>query len=125
MFYKILALAVAGGLGSLSRYGLSGVVQRAFGAEFPWGTFVVNMTGCFVFGVVWAFCQDRLSVSPEVRTVVLVGFMGAFTTFSSYIFETNELLRESLWLKAVGNVLGQNIAGVVCLLIGMAIGRLF
>lgn len=121
---KILLIALAGGIGSLARYWLSGLVQRASGGEFPWGTFAVNMAGCLLFGVVWSVAEERMLISPEARSVALVGFMGAFTTYSTYTFETTQLLRDSEWALAIGNIALQNITGVVFLLLGLAIGRL-
>lgn len=121
---KILLIALAGGIGSLARYWLSGLVQRASGGEFPWGTFAVNMAGCLLFGVVWSVAEERMLISPGARSVALVGFMGAFTTYSTYTFETTQLLRDSEWALAIGNIALQNITGVVFLLLGLAIGRL-
>jgi len=93
MIMKLLLVALAGGLGTLSRYGLSGIVQRSSSGSFPWGTLVVNITGCLMFGVVWAIVENRFQISSDIRTIVLVGFMGAFTTFSTFVFETQALLQ--------------------------------
>ncbi|NQU21874.1 MAG: fluoride efflux transporter CrcB [Candidatus Nealsonbacteria bacterium] len=122
MLQKLLWIAVAGGMGALARYGLSGLVQRTTNGEFPWGTFVVNVTGCLVFGMLSAIAESRLSISGETRTIILVGFMGSFTTFSTFAFETSEMLRVSQWLAAAGNVAGHNIAGIIALLLGLYVG---
>ncbi|HBG47196.1 MAG TPA: chromosome condensation protein CrcB [Deltaproteobacteria bacterium] len=121
---KLVLIAAAGAAGTLARYFLGGLVQRLYGGAFPWGTFAVNMTGTFLFGVVWALAEERLVISGEARAIVLVGFMGAFTTFSTFIFETGELLRDSQWALAIGNLAIQNITGVIFLILGLAIGRL-
>ena len=121
---KLLALAVAGTLGTLARYGLSGLVQRLHESAFPWGTLVVNALGCFLFGVVWALAEERLVISGETRLVLLVGFMGAFTTFSTYAFETSAMLRDAEWLLAAGNLLAHNVLGIACFFVGVALGRL-
>ena len=119
-----MALAVAGMLGTLARYGLAGLVQQLHESTFPWGTLVVNALGCFLFGVVWALAEERMLISGETRLIVLVGFMGAFTTFSTYAYETSAMLRDAEWLLAAGNLLGQNLLGIACFFIGVALGRL-
>jgi len=121
---KILLIALAGAAGTLARYWIGGLVQRSSGSGFPWGTFAVNMTGCFLFGLVWSLAEERMVVSAEARIVILVGFMGALTTFSSFIFETGALLRDSQWALAFGNVALENIAGLALLFLGFAAGRL-
>jgi CrcB protein len=119
---KLFWLALAGALGTVVRYGLGGIVQRATPA-FPLGTLAVNGLGCLLFGIVWSLAEERFLVSGETRLVVLVGFMGAFTTFSTYAFETAQMLRDSGWLVAATNVLVQNALGLIGVLAGMAIGR--
>lgn len=121
---KIILLFCAGGLGSLSRYLLSGVFQRAINISFPIGTYLVNVIGCFLFGLIWAYAQDRLSLSPEFRVIVLTGFMGAFTTFSTFIFESAALLDSAQWPYFLLNVVGQIITGVILLKLGLTLGRL-
>ncbi len=124
MIFKLLALALAGSFGTLARYGLSGFVQKYNSASFPWGTITVNITGCFFAGLMWSLFESRLHISGEIRTVVLVGFMGAFTTFSTMILETSHLLRSSEWLYAAGNLTIQNGLGFFALFIGLALGKL-
>ena len=124
MIQKLACLALAGALGTLARYGLVGFVHRTNGASFPWGTMAVNLTGCFLAGLVWTLFENRWPVSGETRTIILVGFMGAFTTFSTLILETGELLRSAEWMYAVANVAMQNVLGLAALFAGMAIGRM-
>ena len=121
---KIILLFCAGGLGSLSRYLLSGILQRAINISFPIGTYLVNIIGCFMFGLIWAYAQDRLSLSPEFRVIILTGFMGAFTTFSTFIFESAALLDSAQWPYFLLNVVGQIITGVILLKFGLTLGRL-
>jgi len=123
MGQKLLWLAVAGAVGTLSRYGLGGAVQRIAGSVFPWGTLVVNGVGCLVFGVVWAVAGDRFTLSNELRTVILVGFLGAFTTFSSFVSEFGQMAMDAEWLRGVAYVLGQNVLGFAAFLLGTLIGR--
>ena len=120
---KLAWLAGAGALGTLARYGVGGVVQRALGGAFPWGTLVVNALGCLLFGLVWALAEERLVISGETRVILLVGFMGAFTTFSTFAFETSAMLRDAEWSFALANVLSQNVLGIACFFAGLALGR--
>jgi CrcB protein len=116
---------MAGAAGTLSRYWLGGLVQRICGESFPWGTLVVNGLGCFLFGFVWSLAEERLVISGETRFLILTGFMGAFTTFSTFAFETGEQLRDSEWLLALGNVAAQLILGLALVFLGTALGRWF
>jgi len=123
MIQKIGLLALAGALGTLARYGLAGLIHRINGASFPWGTVAVNLTGCFFAGLLWALFESRWPVSGETRILVLVGFMGAFTTFSAMILETGTLMRSAQWLHAAANLAMHNGLGFAALAIGVVIGR--
>jgi len=120
---KLLLLAVAGGLGALARYGLAGVVQRVGGTGFPVGTLAVNILGCFLFGIVWAIATERMAMGPELRVILLTGFLGSFTTFATFMSETYQLLAVSQWLPALGNLAITNLSGIVLFLLGLAVGR--
>ena len=124
MLHKLAWLALAGALGTLARYGLASFVHRFNGASFPWESLAVNLTGCFLVGVLWALFQSRWPVSAETRIIVLVGFAGAFTTFSAVIFQPGELLRAAQWIHALANLAMQNVLGFVALFAGAALGRL-
>lgn len=121
---KLIFLALAGSLGTLARYGLSGLVQRLNGASFPLGTLAVNVTGCFLAGLLWTLFEERWAVSGETRAIVFAGFMGAFTTFSAYMVETGAFVRTSEWVYAAGNVVLQNGFGFAALILGSLLGRL-
>lgn len=123
MWQKFLYLGIAGTLGTFARYWLTGMIQRHISTEFPIGTAAINIIGCFLFGLAWAFMENRLSISSQMRTVIFIGFFGAFTTFSSFTFETSQLLDESQWLWASSNILLQNSIGIIGMIIGMAIGK--
>lgn len=124
MIHKLVWLALAGAVGTLARYGLAGLVHRVIGPTFPWGTLVVNALGCLAAGFLWTLFEHRLAVSGETRTIVLVGFMGAFTTFSAFILETGELARASEWLFAGFNLIGQIGLGLAALYAGIMLARL-
>lgn len=123
MWQKFLLLGLAGAAGTLARYWLSGVMQRLTTAEFPLGTAVVNIIGCLFFGLLWAFLENRLSVGGSMRTVIFIGFFGAFTTFSSFAFETSQLLDNAQWLRALGNMLFQNLIGMAGMITGLTLGK--
>ncbi len=120
---RLFFLALAGGLGTLARFGLSEAVKRHCGGPMPWGTWAVNVTGCFLFGLVWMLADRYGLLTRDIRLVVLVGFMGAFTTFSTYIFDCAGLLREESVTLLLLNFLGQNAAGFAALVFGMSLGR--
>ncbi len=111
-------------MGTLARYGLSGWVQRLGDFTFPWGTMTVNLLGCFLFGLVWSWAEGRLWVTGELRTIILAGFMGGFTTFSSFAFESSVLLRDGQWMLLIVNLSVQNLVGVAAVVAGLAAGRL-
>ena len=124
MGMKLLWIAVAGAFGTLSRYGLAGLVQRFAGEGFPWGTFVVNAAGCFLFGLVWMIADRHIHFPAGARAALLIGFMGAFTTFSTYIFESAELVRAGQYIAAAGNLGGQLAISAIALILGTMLGRL-
>ncbi|WP_286817229.1 fluoride efflux transporter FluC [Desulfobacter sp. UBA2225] len=124
MFHKICLLALAGACGTLTRYGLTGVIHRWVGGVFPWGTVVVNVLGCLLFGLVWTARGERAVISPEARVVILTGFMGAFTTFSTFIAETSHLLIGTQLLMGVTNIALQLVTGIGGFILGLGLGRI-
>jgi len=121
---KLLAIAFAGSLGTLARYGLAGVAQRFAGGGYPAGTLTVNLAGCFVAGFLWTLTEGRLSVDGELRAFIFIGFVGAFTTFSTYILETGEMIREGDFILAAVNMAVQNVGGIAALIAGIALARM-
>jgi CrcB protein len=121
MTTKWLLLAVFGAIGTIARAEMSALVQRAW-PGFPWGTVAVNLVGAFLFGLVWAAAEGSAR-SADVRLVALTGFMGAFTTFSTFMFDTEQLAEASRFGAAAGNLALQNVGGLACLVLGLAIGR--
>jgi len=124
MLRKIALLALAGATGTLARYSLAGFVHRISGASFPFGTLAVNALGCFLAGLMWTLFESRWPVPGETRAIILVGFLGAFTTFSAYILETGEFLRSAQFAYAAANVLVQTTLGLAALFAGIILGRL-
>ncbi len=120
---KLLLIGLAGALGALTRYSLSGFVQRYSGFTFPVGTLVVNLLGTFLFGFIWSLVEQRLVISVEMRVVILSGFLGAFTTFSSFMFETSALVGDGQWGYALLNITAQIVLGMIAIFLGLAAGR--
>ena len=123
MWPKLLYMSLAGALGTLARYGLSGVVQRWTTPSFPWGTTVVNLLGCFIFGFVWELTSERFLISGELHICILIGFLGAFTTFSSFIFESGKLFADGELLIGIGYMLIQNVFGLALFFTGLVLAR--
>jgi CrcB protein len=119
-----LLVAMGGALGSVARYFLDGAVYRVLPPTFPYGTLVVNVSGCLVFGVLIGLSEDRLVVGSPARSFLLIGVLGGFTTFSAFTFETFNLLRGAEWGLALVNAIGQVVAGLVVLWAGFVLGRL-
>lgn len=114
----LLMVAAGGALGAVARYGLSGWVQSVTDGTFPWGTLVVNVLGCFFLG--FAFRVLQLSaLAPALRGAVTVGFLGAFTTFSTFGLETVGLLQDGRWARAAAYVGASVAVGVVAVLAGL------
>lgn len=119
-----LFLALAGALGSLSRYGLSGVVQRVAGANFPYGTLVINVLGCVAIGFIMLIALNTDVIPSTMRSVVTIGFLGAFTTFSTFSYETVKFLEDGALVSATLNVAGNVVLGLGGTLLGMLLGRI-
>jgi CrcB protein len=120
---RVIWLAAAGALGTLARYGSVQLAARVAPSGFPWAVLGINGVGSFLFGVVWVLAEERGMVSASMRLVVLTGFMGAFTTFSTFAFDTVQLARGGSWAYAVWNVALSNGIGVIAVLAGFRLGR--
>lgn len=120
----LLLIAVGGGLGSMARYLLAGAVHRFAPPFFPYGTFVVNVTGCAVFGLLAGLANERGMIGVEGRAFLLIGVLGGYTTFSTFGFETFELLRTARVGAALANACGQVIVGIVALWAGTVLSRI-
>jgi len=122
--HKLAFVMLLGAVGTLARYALSMGVARVGTSGFPWGTLVVNLGGCFLFGLVLTLGRERGVLSLEWTQILLVGFMGAFTTFSSFVNDTAALALSDQMGGAALNVVVQNVGGIACFFAGAALARL-
>ncbi len=113
-------VALGGALGAVARYGISGWVYDRMGETFPWGTVAVNVLGCLALGAVVRWLQVS-AVPPEIRPFLTIGLLGAFTTFSTFSYETVALLQEGQWLRAGLYVGGSVALGLIAMVAGMAV----
>lgn len=119
----LLVVALAGGAGAVCRFVLATAIQERSGPRFPWGTLACNLGGCLVFGVVVALFEEQVGLGPRTRLALLTGFLGAFTTFSTYAYETGVRMNRVEWEVAALNLLANNAGGLACVLVGVALGR--
>ena len=119
----LAGIAVAGALGALARYALEGLVGDRTGAAFPWGTFVVNVSGAFLLGLVFTVLSERYLAAPWLRSAATIGFLGAYTTFSTLTFESYRLVEDGAVALAFANLVGSAAAGLLAVYLGVVIGR--
>jgi CrcB protein len=121
---KALSLIIGGSIGTISRYLLGGLVYRFSGTGFPYGTLAVNLSGCLILGFLIALSETKFVLSSQLRTFLMIGFCGAFTTFSTLIFETDNLVKDGEIARAIINILVSVLAGFVLYRIGVWIGKI-
>lgn len=122
---QTLLISLGAILGANARYWVGVWAAARFGAGFPSGTLLVNVTGCFLIGLLNGLGEGRLPVAPGVRLFATVGFLGAYTTFSSFGFESINLLRAGSFGLATLNILGNFLLGFGAVVLGLYAGRLF
>jgi CrcB protein len=119
-----LWIAIGGALGSVARFGMSGLIAARFGGKAMWGTLFVNVTGSFLIGIfsAWSQTDGRLAEATTLRQFLIVGICGGYTTFSAFSVQTLDLMRAGNWLAAMGNVLGSVLACLVAVWLGHLLG---
>lgn len=122
---KIFLIALFGAVGTLARYGLQGVVQIRIGGTFPYGTLLINLTGCFLLGLLGQFTLNRIVISPDWRVAIAVGFFGGYTTFSSFGWETAKMLEDGEWFRASTYVGASVILGLLLSIAGIRLANRF
>ncbi|HZS07550.1 MAG TPA: fluoride efflux transporter CrcB [Blastocatellia bacterium] len=122
---KIIVVALGGALGAVARYWLGGLLSSRWPMQFPLGTFVINVTGSFIIGFFLTLVGQRIAIHPNWRLLIAVGFVGAYTTFSTFEYETLKLLEEGNVLSAALNVFLSLAAGFVAVWLGVILARRF
>lgn len=120
----LILIGVGGFAGAVARYVVDGFVAERVAGAFPWGTLVVNLSGSFVLGALFALTVDRAILPADIRGPVLIGFIGAYTTFSTYMLESWQLIGSGAFGLALVNLAGSVVLGLVAVGAGMTIGRL-
>lgn len=118
MTLHLLAIALGGALGAVSRFLLSAQVQKLLGDGFPWGTLAVNVVGCFLIGVMMYLAMERAWFTPGLRALLVTGFLGSLTTFSTFGYETLLLLDQGRTAAALGSVGLNGIVGLMAVVAG-------
>lgn len=115
-----LWLALGGAIGSLARFGVSGLVTHHFGGAFPWGTLVINVTGSFLIGFIATFTDPdgRFTLNSTARYFLMTGVLGGFTTFSAFSLQTLDLARDGEWLRAGANSVGSLVLCLAAVWLG-------
>ena len=122
---KIFLIALFGAIGTLARYGLQGVVQIRMGGAFPYGTLLINLSGCFLLGLIGQLTLNRMLISSDMRMAISVGLLGGFTTFSSFGWETAKMLEGGEWLRASTYVSASVVAGLLLSVAGIRLANRF
>lgn len=119
----VLQVIIGGSLGALSRYGVSQLLPQSDGLKFPWNTFTANLLGCFLIGLIVGLVMSN-TIGKQYLPLIVIGFLGGFTTFSSFGLETIQLFQNKQLALAVYYVLGTNIAGLLLVFAGYKLSQL-
>ena len=120
---NILIIGLGGFVGAVSRYGLALWIGQRWGRSFPLGTFVINVSGSFLIGLLMTLMAERFTVNPQWRLLLVVGFLGAYTTFSTFEYETGALLKDGEWTFAMLNIILSVVVGFIALKLGEVIAK--
>lgn len=120
---RLLLIAAGGATGALLRFWLSSATHLLLGRDFPYGTLVVNIVGSLSMGLAYVFLFERMDVSPELRAALVIGLLGAFTTFSTFSIETLNLMEAGEQLKAGINILLSVTLSILGCWLGLVLGR--
>ena len=119
----LLLIGLGGFAGAISRYLVDGFVTDRTAGAFPWGTLAVNLSGSFVLGLLFAMTAERAILPADIRGPVMIGFIGAYTTFSTFMLESWVLIENGSYMTALANLGGSVLLGLVAVVAGLTVGR--
>lgn len=122
---NILWIGLGGFLGANARFWLGSLVNRWLGTGFPWATGLVNISGAFLIGIVATLFVDRAVGNEALRLFLIVGILGGYTTFSSYMWEAVTLIEQGRWLPAITYLVGSNVLGIAACVAGVMLARIW
>ena len=125
MLQKLGFIALAGALGSVSRFALDSLIKHFYSGSFPLGIALVNVLGCFIFGLIWALAKKSIIVTPDTGVIILTGFVGAFTTFSTLMFDTYNLANSANLTVSAINIVAQIVLGFASMYSGIKLATFF
>jgi CrcB protein len=125
MVVMYLSVALGGAFGAMARFAMTRLINHSWGHTFPLATFSINVLGSFLMGLAFVLIAERIPALESLRPVLMVGFLGAFTTFSTFSLEIVALINQQAWLTAVSYLLLSCVVGIAALAAGIAIARAF
>lgn len=120
---KILWISIGAVLGANLRYWIGDWAAQRFGSGFPYGTMVINLTGSFLLGLIVSMSMEHFIIDPRLRLLLTIGFLGSYTTFSTYAYESIALISQGQWGLGLFNLLGSSLLGALFAVLGIWLGK--
>jgi CrcB protein len=120
---SLVLIGLGGFAGAIARYLLDSRIAAATGGAFPWGTLAINLSGSFAIGILFALITERAAFPSEWRAPLMIGFLGSYTTFSTFALESWRMIEDGAWLMAGANIVGSLALGLIAVIGGVALGR--
>lgn len=120
---KVLWISIGAVMGANLRYWVSDWAAQRFGSSFPYGTLLINLTGSFLLGLIISMALENLMLDPRLRLLLIIGFLGSYTTFSTFAYESVTLISQGQWGLGLFNLLGSSVLGAVFAILGIWLGQ--